>query len=112
MVKHRAKKRQTIMLCIPAERKQHNGRDSSLAGSSQFSSLEFSISLYCFGHHIILSRTMTESSEDAQQSYTYLTDGGENCQRIRDILQKKVRIEITDGRVFTGSLEVGLDGSE
>lgn len=55
---------------------------------------------------------MTESSEDAQPSYSYLTEGGENCQKIRDILQKKVRIEITDGRVFTGSLEVGFDGSE
>ena len=99
------------MLCISMEKKQHNGRDRPRDDSSQFNSLEFTFSLYCFESHVILSRTMTENPEVAQPTYSYLTEGGENCQKIRHIFQKKVRIEITDGRVFTGLMEVGLDCS-
>ncbi|KAM7457745.1 hypothetical protein BLSTO_01503 [Blastocystis sp. subtype 1] len=47
---------------------------------------------------------MSTAPETQQPEYSYLTEGGENCKTVRGYFQKKMRIEITDGRVFIGSL--------
>ena len=51
---------------------------------------------------------MSTAPETQQPEYSYLTEGGENCKTVRGYFQKKMRIEITDGRVFIGSLAVQL----
>ncbi|KAK8814815.1 hypothetical protein WA556_006854 [Blastocystis sp. ATCC 50177/Nand II] len=47
---------------------------------------------------------MSTAPETQQPEYSYLTEGGENCKTVRGYFQKKMRIEITDGRVFIGNL--------
>lgn len=51
---------------------------------------------------------MSTAPETQQPEYSYLTEGGENCKTVRGYFQKKMRIEITDGRVFIGNLAVQL----
>lgn len=51
---------------------------------------------------------MSTAPETQQPEYSYLTEGGENCKTVRGYFQKKMRIEITDGRVFIGNLAVLL----
>lgn len=51
---------------------------------------------------------MSTAPETQQPEYSYLTEGGENCKTVRGYFQRKMRIEITDGRVFIGSLAVQL----
>ena len=37
---------------------------------------------------------------------SYLREGGEKCSELRNYLNKKTRVHISDGRVFTGFLGV------
>ena len=47
---------------------------------------------------------------EAQLPFTlrdaYLREGGEKCAELRKYLNKKTRVHISDGRVFTGYLSV------
>lgn len=47
---------------------------------------------------------------EAQSPFTlrdaYLREGGEKCTELRKYLNKKTRVHISDGRVFTGLLSV------
>lgn len=49
---------------------------------------------------------------EAQSPFTlrdsYLKEGGEKCEELRRYLNKKTRVHISDGRVFTGLLGVAL----